>query len=205
MKINLKNACLAALSLGMLAAPALAGINIDVANAVPVSNDGVTHLAEKVYVDFSASSTVTGHSNWSTFKFPGQSASVKYFTLTAFNPTNSTNGHCIDVATTGTSSTSTSDTQIWVRDDAGVWKSLSNNTNGKFAHARFHFGPGVDLRASANMRIRVAAVNSTHANDHFYLTLTDLGDSMDPCFFDTVLPNALFTASSTGASVIINP
>jgi hypothetical protein len=201
MKAKIINAGLAALSLGVLAMPVSAGINYEMSDAVQLGAENFTFLSVRTYVDWSSKSTVSGHSNFSTFTPPGKTAAVKYLTLTAFNPPsdgNSFNSLCFDVATTKTSSTTNADTEIWVKDVDGIWKVLSDDQDGTtLAHARVFLDPGIDIRSSANQRIRVAAFSSTHNSEQFYIRNTDLGGSMDPCFFDSPYPNVTFGSNPT--------
>jgi hypothetical protein len=199
MKTLAKISAVAVLAGGLLSQYARAGINFDVAT----DNPDATTSAMKQYVDWSAKSIVTGHSNWSSFTPPGKTASVKYLTVTGAAAVGMEGG-CYDLYTSQ-AGTLAADTQIWAKDNAGAWFSLNDDFGGtNYSHVMLIWLGGSNTRSSALQRIRVAAYTSTHNSEQFNMTMKFVSNNPADCYQNASgLTVAQF--SSDGKMNVITP
>jgi hypothetical protein len=196
MNLFMKIAAMAVVSGGMLTLPARAGITLDIATA----NPGATTATVKQYVDWTAKTSTTGHSNWSTFTPPGKTAAVKYLTVTG--AANSDVAGCYELYTSKFGTTS-ADTQIWLKDNSGAWISLNDDFGGtNYSHVMVQWLNGANTRGSTQQRIRVAAFSSTFNMDQFYLNTKFVSNDPADCTFNSMgYPVATFNTDGTVGTV----
>jgi hypothetical protein len=181
---NFRAASLAASLAAVLAAPSIAGIQNRIENSDHGTAPATGNSAYLHYVDFSAASTVAGHSNFSTMTPIQGGDPVKYITYTTF-VASAGPSRCYILSTSNPHDFApvfpNADTRILIKNNAGTWVNLSDDSQfgGTYSWAQLWLQAGGNTRS--NPRIRVSAYNYLHNSEAFMLESTWLTDDFSAC------------------------
>lgn len=144
-----------------------------------------TTLTQSITVDFSDTTTLANHLNYSTFHWSEhpRSVAVKYidFDITTAFPS-AARGNCFELSTYGGPDGLPADTEILVLNDAGSWVRLSDDYNGgAFSIARLLLSDNIfttqnNVGNQSPTKIRIAAYGTGNNRDQFTVNLKLVGN-----------------------------
>lgn len=160
-------------ALALTATLASAGITNRINNYSYSTNPAAVNSGYSHYVDWS---TTGGHKAYNTMAFNGDN--VRYFDYTSYAFSNYS--RCYTLATANTTpAQGNADTEILIKNTAGVWVKLADDVRGTYAEANFWFTGGSNTRS--NPKIRVNAYNSGHHSEAFLFTSKWFTDNYVAC------------------------
>lgn len=171
-------------SLSFLAVTVAAAIVIPV-TAADLYTFTSTTLTHTITVDFSDTTTLANHLNYSIFHWSEhpRSRAVKYidFDITTAFPS-AARGNCFELSTYGGPDGLPADTEILVRNDAGSWVRLSDDYNGtSFSMARLLLSDNIfttqnNVGNQSPTKFRIAAYGTGNNKDQFTVSLKLVGN-----------------------------
>lgn len=160
-------------ALALTASLASAGITNRIYNYSYSTNPAAVRSGYVHYVDWS---TTGGHQSYNTMAFNGDN--VRYFDYTTYAFQGFS--RCYNLATSNTTPAGdNADTEILIKNSAGVWVKLADDVRGTYAEAHIWVTGGGNTRS--NPKIRVNAYSAAHHGEAFMFESSWFTDNYVAC------------------------
>jgi hypothetical protein len=143
------------------------------------------------YVDWSHTTSASGHSNYGTWTNPNGS-STKYTDYQVFGDPSPTAAKCFEMETTDWGVNLSADPIIWIKTSDGLWKKLADDVFGFHPYARIWVLPGSYFNSFS--KIRLAAYSSNRNSDAFRFSSNWSASDLPSCAGGTY-PAAIIQAN----------